>query len=296
LIEVKPPACGIARLASVEEGNGMQDILAYTSSFATWSRATAHAARLAGALDASLTGLYVSPSPLAMAPTYETPELMTYVLEGIRELVESASAAAPAFVRWAGEHGVKKAAWQVAEGDLPSVLGHIGNWHDLLVLERTPVPEESAAELGRIALSVEIPCLIVPPEGTPSPTPECIAVAWNGSPEAIRAIHAARPLLARAGRVVVLSGTPRKALTEIDWKPQFDLGVYLRRHGVHAEERRLLASDEEAGPALLAAAAEVGAGLLVMGAYGRTRFSEWFFGGATRHVLNHADIPVVMRH
>lgn len=274
----------------------MQDILAYTSSFATWSRGPAYAARMAAALDASLTGLYVSPSPLALVPAYETPELMTYVLEGIRELVESATAAAPAFVRWAGEHGAKRAAWQVAEGELSSVLAHIGNWHDLLVLERTPVPQESMAELGRIVLSVEIPCLLVPPEGTPAPAPACIAVAWNGSPEAIRAIHAARPLLARASRVVVLSGTQRKPLTEIDWKPAFELDAYLRRHGVHAEQRTLSASGEEAGPALLAAAAEVGAGLLVMGAYGRTRFSEWFFGGATRHVLGHAGMAVLMRH
>lgn len=274
----------------------MRDILAYTGSYAAWSRGPAYAARLAAALDAALTGLYVAPSPMALMQAYETPELTTYVLEGIRDLVESASAAGPAFVRWAGEHGVTKAAWQVAAGDVPSVLGHIGNWHDLLVLERTSAPEASVAELGRIALSVEIPCLVVPPQGALSSAPECIAVAWNGSPEAIRAIHAARPLLARAGRVVVLSGAQRKALTEIDWKPEFDLGVYLRQHGIYAEERPLLASDEEAGAALLAAAAEVGAGLLVMGAYGRTRFSEWFFGGATRHVLNHAGIPVVMRH
>lgn len=274
----------------------MQDILAYTSSFATWSRGPEYAARLAGALDASLTGLYVSPSPMALMQAYETPELMTYVLEGIRELVESASAAAPAFIRWAGEHGAKKAAWQVAEGDVPSVLGHIGNWHDLLVLERTPAPEGSAAELGRVALSAEIPCLIVPPEGTPPPVPACIAVAWNGSPEAIRAIHAARPLLARASRVVVLSGVQRNTITEIDWRPAFDLDVYLRRHGVHAENRPLLAGNEDAGPALLAAASEIGADMLVMGAYGRTRFSEWFFGGATRHVLGHAGIPVMMRH
>lgn len=274
----------------------MRDILAYTSSYATWSRGPAYAARLAAALDASLTGLYVSPSPMALMQGYETPELASYVLEGIRDLMEGASAAGPAFVRWAGEHGVTKAAWQVAAGDLPSVLGHIGNWHDLLVLERTPAPEESAVEPGRIALSVEIPCLVVPPEGALAPAPECIAVAWNGSPEAIRAIHAARPLLARAGRVVVLSGTQRKVLTEIDWKPAFDLDVYLRRHGIHAEQRPLLASDEQAGAALLAAATEIGAGLLVMGAYGRTRFSEWVFGGATRHILNHAGIPVVMRH
>jgi len=33
-----------------------------------------------------------------------------------------------------------------------------------------------------------------------------------------------------------------------------------------------------------------------MGAYGRTRFSEWIFGGATRHVLGNACIPVLMRH
>jgi nucleotide-binding universal stress UspA family protein len=33
-----------------------------------------------------------------------------------------------------------------------------------------------------------------------------------------------------------------------------------------------------------------------MGAYGRTRLSEWVLGGATRHMLQHASLPVLMRH
>ena len=53
---------------------------------------------------------------------------------------------------------------------------------------------------------------------------------------------------------------------------------------------------ERAGEALLEAARDVGADLLVMGAYGRSRFSEWALGGATRHVLTHAQMPVLMRH
>jgi nucleotide-binding universal stress UspA family protein len=33
-----------------------------------------------------------------------------------------------------------------------------------------------------------------------------------------------------------------------------------------------------------------------MGAYGRTRFSEWVFGGATRQVVAEAELPVLLRH
>ena len=134
------------------------------------------------------------------------------------------------------------------------------------------------------------------PARSEEPKLETIVVAWNGSPEAIRAIHAAAPLLARARRIVVLRGRERDQFSEIGWQPEFDLARYFEREDLKVETIAFRAGAEEAGAELLRAAASQHADLLVMGAYGRTRFSEWMFGGATRHVLTEASLPVLMRH
>jgi nucleotide-binding universal stress UspA family protein len=71
---------------------------------------------------------------------------------------------------------------------------------------------------------------------------------------------------------------------------------WLDRRHLHAERRPMQIGGPEAGAVLLRAAIEFRADLLVMGAYGRTRFSEWLLGGATQHVLCHAELPVLMQH
>lgn len=275
----------------------MQDILVHANSFSTWSHAVEYAAKLAAAQNAALTAVYIYPSPLHMMPAYGAPALLATIVEQSRKIEQESLAAESHFIRWAKGLGVSQAAWHVAEGFVPEALAHIGNWHDLLVLERSnDVPWESAADLGGLVVRVGLPCLVVPP-GAPDPASfDCIALAWNGSQEALRAIHAARPLLKRAKRIVLLSGRRRDPLTEIGWRPAFDILSYLHRHGIEPERREITADDADAGAALLGSVTALRADLLVMGAYGRNRFSEWIFGGATRHVLGHANVPVFMRH
>ena len=94
----------------------------------------------------------------------------------------------------------------------------------------------------------------------------------------------------------MLYGREREQFSEIGWNPEFNLARYFAREDIAFEHRGLEAGADDAGIAILAAAASQGADLLVMGAYGRTRFSEWMFGGATRHVLAEATLPVLMRH
>lgn len=274
----------------------MRDILSYADNFKSWSPAMEYAARLAALFEARLTGVYVCPSALGAMPAYDAPQLLSSVIEEIREIESLARESAPSFEEHARELGVRKAAWQVAEGYVPSVLAHLGNWHDLLVLGRdAESPWGTAPMLGSVVLGCHLPCLVVPRVAT-QPELETIVVAWNGSPEAIRAIHAARPLLARAKRIVVLRGHERDQFSEIGWQPEFDLTRYFAREDLKVEMIPFDAHADEAGAALLHAATRQCADLLVMGAYGRTRFSEWVFGGATRHVLAEAALPVLMRH
>jgi nucleotide-binding universal stress UspA family protein len=288
-----------ARTESAHAAGGamISDVLVYANSFETWSPAVEYAARLAAAARANLTAAYVYPTPAFMMPAYATSALLTAVVDNTRRIERESLAAGRRFVAWAGEQGVAHANWQVAEGHLPAALAHLGNWHDLLVLGRDgDVPWESATDLGALVVQCGIACIVVPQRAAPSAQPECVAVGWNGAPEGLRAIHAARPILSKAARVVLCNGRRRDPLGEIGWHPEFDIHAYLGRHGIEAEDTFIGADDADAGDALLDAAERAGAGLLVMGAYGRNRFSEWIFGGATRRVLERATLPVLMRH
>ncbi len=71
---------------------------------------------------------------------------------------------------------------------------------------------------------------------------------------------------------------------------------YLACHDVHADMRIIPGNASNVGDALLAAAHDMGADLLVVGGYGHSRVREFIFGGTTRQVLSEAKIPVLMAH
>lgn len=273
----------------------MRDVLVHAHQLKVRQGAVDYAADLAARLDGSLTGAYIYPSPMVIMPPFGAPELVADIRENTRAIAEAARAEGPSFVAWAKAAGVRAAAWQVAEGLVPETLARMGDWSDVLVVERnSDDPWGTPASIGSIVLGAGIPCIVTPSDARLAPL-GCIAIAWNGSAESIRAIHAALPLIRHAARVVLLRGTERDSFDEIDWIPRFDIGVYLARHEIAAESHTISATADRAGQALLEAAAEANADLLVMGAYGRSRLSEWIFGGATRHVLATAMIPVFMR-
>lgn len=273
----------------------MLDIVVSVNRLQSRSHGVECAGALAAALGASLTGAYVYPAPLYTLPPYSSPALISVVMDNTRAVEAVALDAGQSFRDWAKALGVRRAAWQVAEGFLPDVLSHIANWHDLLVLEReSTVPWGKPSDVGNLVMATGSACLVVPPGLTPLATVDCIALGYNGSPESIRAIHAALPLLVRAKRVVVLSGARRDPFMD-NWQPPFDLAVHLENHGISSEHADLGAEDEHAGSALLDAAKEFSADLLVMGAYGHSRIREWMFGGATRYILEQAHLPVLMQ-
>jgi nucleotide-binding universal stress UspA family protein len=135
------------------------------------------------------------------------------------------------------------------------------------------------------------PVLIAPP-AVPTSIGRKIAVSWNGSAEASRAVSSAMPLLARAEGVVILAAEAGKASLE----PAGELARYFAWHGVSAEIRALDASGAQVGEALLGECAAIGADLLVMGAYTHSRMRQLILGGVTRHVLANATLPVLMAH
>lgn len=119
-----------------------------------------------------------------------------------------------------------------------------------------------------------------------------IAIGWDGSGACARALLAAMPYLARADRIELLS--VRKPNTECESCDE--AREYLGLHGLACEERKFDAGSRGIGAVLLEAASQGGADLLVLGGYGHKSLLQMFFGGVTKHVVAHAELPLFLVH
>lgn len=272
----------------------MNDILIHVRDFTEPTPAVRFGIRLAARFNAAATGVFAYPAPIANAPAMNA-SLMAAVAQGARDVEDHALQARQAFLDRAATQGVQHAQWLVAEGAADRALAQASTRHDLLVLDHAGAARPSISDISDIILGVCTPCIVVAhDEGDPAPI-ERIAVAWNGSPEAARAMHAALPFM-RGKQVLLMVGEVRDTYHGVTWKTPFDVADYLQRHEVSLAHASIDADGGDAGRALLDEAMQFRADLMVMGAYGRNRFSEWLLGGATRHALAAARIPVLLQH
>lgn len=123
-----------------------------------------------------------------------------------------------------------------------------------------------------------------------------IIVGWNGSREAARATFDAMPILKLASNVHVTIVDPQKIEGLRGKVAGVDIAETLARHKVKAIADNYSTNGEEPGVALIEHASEVGAGLIVVGAYGHSRLREYILGGVTRTMLSELDRPVFMSH
>lgn len=144
----------------------------------------------------------------------------------------------------------------------------------------------------RLILAAGRPVLILPFTGDVKLATDQILIGWNNSRESSRAVFDALPFLQKSNKVrlVAVDVAPRGAV------PASDLAEALDRHGVTCELTDVASSGMTVGDTLQRAANDFGAGLLVLGGYGHSRFTELIFGGATREVLRKMEMPVLMSH
>ena len=146
-----------------------------------------------------------------------------------------------------------------------------------------------------LALHSARPVLAVPPGYAGEPIADNIVAAWDGSVPALRAIVGALPLLERARAVRLALVNPEREGDLHGDEPGADMALYLARHGVRVE---VVATHTDAPPgmALLEIVRASGAGLLVAGAFGHSRYREIVLGGVTRVLLERAPVPVLFAH
>jgi len=187
-----------------------------------------------------------------------------------------------------------KGTWEVYRGMYVPVLAMRSRMADLLVCS---APDPHDVPIGwdnvtRTLFAGSAPMLLVPQVYEVCGPPALVLVAWNGSGESTAAIRAALPLLRKASEVRLLDGW-HETMPGFG-PPTLAIGDWLERQGVTVQQRRSFHPGEDAGARLLREAETMGADLLVMGAWGRSRISELVLGGTTHYVLSHTHLPLLL--
>ena len=165
---------------------------------------------------------------------------------------------------------------------------------DVVVLsldDRSDDYGKSQALVATVATGALPPVLAMPAAVHSLDISAPMIVAWNGSAEASTAVRAAVPLLQQAASVHIVEVAERPPIFPADAGAR-----YLSRHGIEAEIVQRQPIDGSVGKAILLAAVETGAGLIVSGAYGHSRLREFLLGGVTRSLLTKSKVPLLFAH
>lgn len=178
-------------------------------------------------------------------------------------------------------------------GEAPTNASIAARKHDLSLVSMG-APTDSHRELAELLVFESgRPTMIVPPEIPADMAFHTVAVAWDGSRTASRALHDSLPLLANAKTVILLTGQTDKALGDGEIN---EVSAYLGRHGITSVHQDVTHGSEGIGTALQDSAVRHGAQLMVMGAYGHNRLRQFVLGGATRSILHDLRLPVLFSH
>lgn len=226
------------------------------------------------------------------------------IAESLDRAEEDARAAEAAARKAVGAFGpdlrwsIETVATQI--GSLTDVVAGAARFADLVVLPQ-PYGEgrglDSETVIEAAMFEGHAPVLVLPAGEVPKTlaAPRRVVLAWNQSNEALAATRAALPLLKAADLVnVTVIAPPAHGPERSD--PGGMLAEFLVRHGAKAEVSVLVLNMPRVSDVLNRHAEDIGADMIVMGAYGHSRIREAVLGGATRAMLEKTAVPVLMAH
>lgn len=280
----------------------MRDIALHIDTYAepTPLAAIEQAVSLGKTLDATLTGIAINIdinvpdnwlaerllhiSTLASVEERKSLDAAKASLTSLQSLAEKAGIPHEAKLVRASLHGVGPC------------MARLARTYDLclVVLGARMDSQRSVAE--EVIFGAGRPVLVFNPEKAPLPSNRLtrVAVAWDGSRSAARAVADALPMLKKAEDVRVMTAIGEKASATAGQAA--DLVRHLRTHGIAAVPDEIDGRHRSIGASFAAYLEEVSPELLVMGAYGSSRLKEFVLGGATEHVLNNCCTPVLLSH
>ena len=265
------------------------------------------AADIARRMLANITALYCEEDPTERLYLLVGQEATAYfpdsLVKALQERAEARRGAAQrSFSEWLSSSNlpfadspaasrVAAAHLTVAPGRLQNVVRDYAVVADLVIVplsqqrdpDRSIILETALFDAGR-------PVFAVPPSAKSTIFAGPVAIAWNYSSEAARALSAALPLIGAAGEAVVLMAGQHE-----DNEAAKRVVAFLAWHGVKARAIKL-GQGGKVAELIAAKVRELGAGLLVMGAYSHTRAREFVFGGLTSYMLEKAPVPLLLAH
>jgi nucleotide-binding universal stress UspA family protein len=258
------------------------------------------AAGIAAKQNAHVVGLYVVPA-VRVYPAIG-PGMAAQVVEDVREFFNARSDQVKQQFEAHMRQQTIEAEWRLVDSSYPDIAAAViehGLQSDLIIVNQVNPESMAGIELDfteRVVMESGRPVLIVPSFGEFRECGHTVLVGWNATREAARAAFDSVPILRHAGAVRVAWVDPQESLDGPGFLPGAELATALARHGVKVTAEGIPTSGIGAGEALLSHASDLGADLLVMGAYGHNRLREYVFGGATRTILQSMTVPVLMSH
>ncbi len=268
----------------------IKDVLVYVDNDEACGNRVLTAAHLCTHFDAHLAGLYVMHNRLIPAYHNEFTAAVNYAIIEEKS-VEQRESAKLIFTRKSTAADIV-GEFRAVEGNVTDNLSVQSRYVDLLLMPRHQNYDSNLNikyQLGSVLLSSACPVLVLPDSKPITLPPQRVMVGWDGSRECAAALRAALPMLAQVEKIDVVS-------VSSDETEATAIATYISRHGIIAETYLIESSKGGVGQALLEQAAELQSQLLVMGAYGHSRLRELVLGGATKYILEHAQLPVLFMH
>lgn len=251
-------------------------------------REDAHLDVICLGVDMSQTGYYYAGAATVLTTDFieRAQDEVTQAEEKLRARLEAED------IRWSLDGAVAQ------PGALGTLVADHARFSDLVVL-RKPYGEgrraEEEAVIEAALFSGGAPVLVTPSSGLPEPFARRILLAWNQGHESLRAARAALPFLKAADAVdITVIDPPSNGPERSD--PGGPLSQMLARHGVKPEVSVLARTMPRTSDVISRHVRDMGADLIVMGAYGHSRLREAILGGTTRNMLEMAEVPVFMAH
>lgn len=184
--------------------------------------------------------------------------------------------------------------WINSETTADRTLVQYARMYDITIVASPPerrAPTDIHPDL--IALQSGLPIIVVPDNATIDSMSAPAVIAWDGQRAATRALR---------DSLVLLKGRPSVSILTIEGSnvgeplPGIDVQLVLERHGIAADWVKKKRGSKSITKHILDHCADVSAGLLVMGAYEHSKFSEDVLGGVTRDIAQGVRIPILLSH
>ncbi len=248
--------------------------------------------------DAHVIGLYVAPA-VRIHPAVQvnmTPDLLGLQQDHYKSESRKAKKIFEDALRAEGVAGEWRHVASLTPNIADAVIEH-GREADLIIAGQVDHQGDNGLEPDfdeRVTLGAGRPVLMIPLAGEFKTIGEQVVVGWNATREAARAVFDAIPLMARARQIHLVWVDPQRDADSAGDLPGSELAAALSRHGLKVTAEKTQAAGIGVGEVLLNRVSDHGADLLVMGAYGHSRVREFIFGGASRSVLHHMTVPVLL--